>query len=118
MTMPPPPYAVVLDTVPLEAVALDPAQVVSGAPEVRELELWRARDGAVATGVWEITPGVVTDVEADEVFVVLDGRATVEIDSGATLELSPGVAGAFRAGSRTTWHVHETLRKLYTVQLG
>ena len=66
-------------------------------------------------GVWQITPGVVSDVEADELFVVISGRATVEIDGGPTLELEPGVAGVLRAGDRTVWRIHETLRKVFQV---
>ena len=30
-----------------------------------------------AVGVWEMTPGVATDVEEDEVFVVLSGSASI-----------------------------------------
>ena len=57
-----------------------------------------------------------TDVEADEVFVVLSGRATVEVVDGPTLEIGPGDVGLLPAGARTTWTVHETLRKVYVVR--
>ena len=56
-----------------------------------------------------------TDVEAAEVFLVVSGRATVEIDEGPVLELTAGVVGSFAGGERTVWRVQETLRKLYTV---
>jgi uncharacterized cupin superfamily protein len=67
----------------------------------------------VERGVWEHTPGVSRDVEADELFVVLSGRATVEFDEGGVLELGPGDVGVVPAGAHTTWHVHETLRKVF-----
>jgi uncharacterized protein len=98
----------------LEADPLDPAQVVSGAPEVRVLALHD--DDALAVGVWQHSTGVSTDVEADEVFVVLSGRATVEVADGPTLEVGPGDVGLLPAGARTTWTVHETLRKIYVVR--
>jgi uncharacterized protein len=101
----------------LEPVALDPAQVVEGSPEVSELVLWTSPDGGMVAGVWQITEGVVTDVEADELFVVVAGRATVEIEGGATLELEPGVVGRLQAGDRTVWRVHETLRKVFQVTI-
>ncbi len=98
----------------LDADPLDPAQVVSGDPEVRVLAL---HDGAVlGVGVWQHSPGVSTDVEADEVFVVLRGRATIEVAGGPSLEVGPGDVGLLPAGARTTWTVHETLRKVYVVR--
>ncbi|GAB3653348.1 cupin domain-containing protein [Actinocorallia lasiicapitis] len=71
--------------------------------------------GGVERGIWEIEPGVVTDVEADEVFVVLSGRATIEIEDGPTLEVGPGDVCVFDQGAKTTWTVHEKLRKVYQI---
>jgi uncharacterized protein len=94
---------------------LAPEQIVAGTPEVRSLVLHT--DDRVERGVWEITPGVVTDEEADELFVVVSGRATVEVEGGPTLEVGAGDAVVLRAGWRTRWTVHETLRKVYQVTL-
>jgi hypothetical protein len=99
----------------LEPAPLDPSTVVEGAPEVSELVLHTSEDGKVVRGVWQITPGVVEDVEADEVFVVLAGRATIEVEGGPTLELEPGVVGVLKAGDRATWTIHETLRKVFQI---
>jgi uncharacterized protein len=64
--------------------------------------------------VWEMTPGTMTDVEADEIFVVLSGAATVEFADGtAPLQLGAGDVGRLAAGAETTWTVTETLRKIY-----
>ena len=61
-----------------------------------------------------MTPGVMNDVEADEVFVVLSGAATVEFAGGSdTLELGPGDVVRLAAGAETVWTVTETLRKVY-----
>ena len=66
-------------------------------------------------GVWEMTPGAMTDVEVDEVFVVLSGAATVEFDRAraAAHRARAGSVVRLTAGMRTTWTVHETLRKVY-----
>lgn len=69
-------------------------------------------------GVWQITPGVVTDTEADEMFVVLSGSATIEVAGGPTLTVGPGDLVVLGEGDRTTWTVHETLRKAYAIDLG
>jgi uncharacterized protein len=99
----------------LEPAPLDPETVLDGTPEVSELVLDTSQDGRVVRGVWQITPGVVRDVEADELFVVISGRATVEVEGGPTLELEPGVVAVLRAGDRTVWRVHETLRKVFQI---
>ncbi len=70
----------------------------------------------LAIGVWQHGVGVSTDVEADEIFVVLSGRATIEVEDGPTLEVGPGDVGLYPAGTRTRWTVHETLRKVYVVR--
>jgi len=67
----------------------------------------------VTVGVWEMTPGVMRDVEVDEVFVVLSGTATVEFtDDTPTFDLRAGDIGRLTEGSRTIWTVTETLRKV------
>jgi uncharacterized protein len=99
----------------LESDELPPEQVVAGTPQVSSRVLDRSRDGRIERGVWEITPGVVSDVEADELFVVVAGRATIEVEGGPTLEVGPGDAVVLEPGWRTRWTVHETLRKVYQV---
>jgi uncharacterized cupin superfamily protein len=70
--------------------------------------------GGLEVGVWEMTPGVMNDVEAEEVFVVLSGAATVAFANGtAALHLGPGDLVHFAAGTETVWTVTETLRKVY-----
>ena len=90
-------------------------QIVSGTPEVTGKVLWESEDGRQVRGVWQITPGVVTDTEADELFVVVSGSATIEVEGGPTLTVGPGDMAVLREGDRTTWTVHETLRKAYAI---
>ncbi|MFF4894915.1 cupin domain-containing protein [Streptomyces sp. NPDC001068] len=101
----------------LEPEPLDPAQIVSGTPEVTGKVVWESPDGRQVRGIWQITPGVVTDTEADEMFVVVSGSATIEVEGGPTLTVGPGDMAVLRAGDRTTWTVHETLRKAYAINL-
>lgn len=88
-------------------------QVVAGTPATGHAVLEEAAGGTI--GVWEMTPGAMRDVEADEVFVVLAGDATVEFDDPAVsaIELVPGAIVRLEAGMRTVWTVRETLRKVY-----
>jgi uncharacterized cupin superfamily protein len=100
----------------LEPLEHDPADVVSGQPATAAQAL--VDYGGVEVGLWEMTEGVMTDVEADEVFVVLSGRATVVVAADGSaperrLDIRSGDVVRLAAGMRTTWTVHETLRKLY-----
>jgi uncharacterized cupin superfamily protein len=92
---------------------VDASQVVAGSPTTAVHELDET------TGVWEMTPGAMSDIEVDEVFVVLSGEATVDfVDPHlASIELRAGSVGRLTAGMRTVWTVRETLRKVY-VALG
>jgi uncharacterized cupin superfamily protein len=69
----------------------------------------------VEIGVWEHTAGVSSDTEADELFVVLAGRARIEVADGTVLEVGPGDVGILEAGAETVWTVYETLRKIYVL---
>ena len=97
-------------TVELACEPLAADQVVEGDVRIGHLRLGEGY------GVWEHSVGVSTDVEADEVFTVLAGRATVAFDDGRVLELAPGVVAELHAGERTTWTVTETLRKVYVLR--
>jgi uncharacterized cupin superfamily protein len=92
---------------------IDPELIVSGDPAASAADIAQGKSGAV-TGVWKIEPGVVTDTEVEETFVVLEGRATIECD-GESYDLGPGSVCVFEAGAETTWTVHETLLKVYLI---
>ena len=94
---------------------LDPATVVSGTPRTFEGEIASVRlpgGGTLATGVWRCTEGTVTDVEADESFVVLSGRATIE-HGGERHEVGPGDVCVLPAGAATRWTIHEKITKVF-----
>ncbi|MEV6759822.1 cupin domain-containing protein [Streptomyces sp. NPDC051105] len=110
-------FALHIPDAELEPDPLDPDQIVSGTPEVSGKVVWESADGKQIRGIWQITPGVVTDTEADELFVVVSGSATIEVEGGPAFTVGPGDMAVLRAGDRTTWTVHETLRKAYAINL-
>jgi uncharacterized cupin superfamily protein len=96
-----------LDTQPVA-----PDQTVSGQPRTAVHTL--TEFGGLEVGVWEMTPGVMSDVESDEVFVVLSGSATVEFaDETETLHVQAGDVVRLAEGANTVWTVTETIRKVY-----
>ena len=87
-------------------------QSVDGDPHTGVAEV--GRFAGLDVGIWEMTPGVMRDVEAEEVFVVLSGAATVEFGDGTEpLTLGPGDVVRLTEGTETVWTVTETLRKVY-----
>jgi len=99
-------------TVQLEYRILPADQTIDGQPRVGTAELGQLGDCSI--GVWEMSPSVSTDVEVDEFFIVLSGRATVAFADGSpVLYLQAGTVGHLAAGMATTWSVTETLRKIY-----
>jgi len=74
--------------------------------------------GEAEIGVWEMSPGSVQDIEADEYFVVLSGKGQLQIleDNGFSaqvIELTTGIGLRLQSGMHTHWTVTETLRKIY-----
>lgn len=83
-------------------------------PIATGVEMLAATDD-LEVGVWEHPVGTSTDIETDEVFVVLSGRGRVTCADGTVLDLQPGTVGVLEAGTATTWEVEETLRKVWVV---
>jgi uncharacterized protein len=75
-----------------------------------------AATDALEVGVWEHPVGTSTDIETDEVFVVLSGTGRVVLADGSVLPLAPGTVGVLAAGTVTTWEIDETLRKVWVVE--
>ncbi len=92
-----------------------PAEKCPAGPIATGVTMLASTD-ALEVGVWEHPVGTSTDVETDEVFVVLSGRGRVTLDDGRVLELSPGVVGVLEAGVATTWQIDEALRKVWVVE--
>ena len=98
----------------LDWAPVDPVLSVSGDPRAGSAEVVSAP--GIEVGVWSHTPGVSTDTEADEVFVVLSGRARIAFVDGTVLDVGPGDIGILPRGAQTTWTVHEELRKVYVIR--
>jgi uncharacterized protein len=96
----------------LEHESVPAAQSIEGAPTTAAMAV--DEFAGLEVGVWEMTPGMMSDVEADEVFVVLSGCATVEFaDASPTLALGQGDVVRLAEGAKTIWTVTETIRKVY-----
>jgi uncharacterized cupin superfamily protein len=74
-------------------------------------------DEAVQAGLWKpgAVAGTVIELElvADETLLVLAGSGQLQVDSGPTLELSPGDMVSLQKGARTKWVVDEAFREFW-----
>jgi len=72
--------------------------------------------GALEAGYWRSEPATYAyDFETDETFVVLEGAATIALDTGETVEVKAGDMAYFAEGTRSTWTITETFRKFVVV---
>lgn len=99
-----------VNAIDLPALSLDQNDVVAGTPRTYYAPL--ATMGDAEVGTWEITSGTVTDVEDEEVFVVLSGSGLLTFADGTSLMLLPGTVVHLRAGDRTTWAIDDKMRKV------
>jgi uncharacterized cupin superfamily protein len=96
----------------LTAWPLPQEWILEGSPDASGTVISRSDDSRIIRGVWECTPGKFNwTFSYDETLVVVSGSATVELDTGEQVELTPGVMAFFGRGHDATWTVHETLRK-------
>ncbi|HSJ71316.1 MAG TPA: cupin domain-containing protein [Acidimicrobiia bacterium] len=93
-------------TIRLDPIGDDPSGPGAGVVDL-------AHVGGMEVGVWDHTEGTSFHTELDEVFVVISGSVTVTEDGKEPITFGPGDVGILRDGARTTWTVHETLRKVW-----
>jgi uncharacterized cupin superfamily protein len=100
--------------VPLAIVGPKP-NTVAGAPIESVYEI-HAEEG-LEVGVWEITPGSFRTSKdgISEVMHFISGSGTIDGDDGTTTVIAPGVVLITPDGWSGTWHVSETVRKVYAI---
>ena len=97
----------------MEPDPLDREQVIEGDPQTFDLLLSESEDGTEVSGFWMCTPGVFSDTELEESFLVIRGSAEVELADGTRLNIGPGDTHSFTAGEKTIWTVKTPLLKSY-----
>jgi uncharacterized cupin superfamily protein len=87
--------------------------IIDGDPQGSAVILWRSADGKQCMGVWECTSGLFDWTHTDEMSTIVQGKVTVTLEGDKTIELGPGDAAFFPEGTKSRWHVHETVRKSF-----
>ena len=87
---------------------ISPSEIATGFAELGETN-------KLKTGIWIHPIGISTDIEVDEVFVVIEGKGRVVLKDGTVLILFPGVVGTLLSGEETRWEIDEPLKKVWIV---
>jgi hypothetical protein len=80
------------------------------------ITLWKNEETEAEAGIWECTPGPSRwKLETNEFVHILAGSMTVTEDGGSPVNIEAGDTVMFPDGWNGTWHIHETVRKLYVI---
>jgi uncharacterized protein len=99
--------------IPLSPAAINPEWILEGNPIARAQQIYRSRDGAADTFIWECTAGRFNWVYGvDETVYLIEGSVVVKDESGIYNHLQAGSTMFFPAGSTAEWTVHRYVRKI------
>jgi uncharacterized protein len=97
----------------LSPAPINPAWILAGAPVTRAQQIYRSRDGAADTFIWECTAGRFNwFYSVDETVFLIEGSVIVRDEAGIYNHLQAGSTMFFPAGSRAEWTVHKYARKI------
>ncbi|MFZ0173300.1 MAG: cupin domain-containing protein [Acidimicrobiales bacterium] len=78
--------------------------------------LWKDEETEAESGIWECTAGPSRWLlETNEFVHIVSGHMTVTEDGAPPIDIGPGDTAVFPVGWSGTWHLHETVRKLYVI---
>lgn len=106
-------------TVHSPSAALEPwpiagDQIVAGHPQASGAFLWQSDDKRLSNGVWECTPGSFRwDYTWDETIYFREGRVTITDQDGKSVSVGAGDLIFVPAGTKSTWVITETVRKVF-----
>jgi len=101
-----------------EPMPIDTPDVLEGdpAPRVHWLKKNEKGDPTYLTGLWHVQPSTFRWLFfGNETFHVLEGRATITIDDGASVEVKPGDLLSFPMDTPSVWVVHEAVKKFFVI---
>jgi uncharacterized cupin superfamily protein len=103
-----------------EPMPLDTPDMLEGDPDpkVHWLKKNEKGDPTYLAGLWLVKPAKFRWLFfGNETFHVLEGRATITIDDGTSVEVKPGDIISFPMNTPSVWEVKETLKKMFVISL-
>ncbi len=100
-------------TADLGPAPITPGWILNGTPKTRSKEVARSHDRTSHVMVWDCSAGRFTwHYNKDETLVVLSGEAFVTNEKGEEHRIGPGDVVFFPAGTSSTWHVPNYIKKV------
>jgi uncharacterized cupin superfamily protein len=103
-----------------EPMPIDSPDVLEGdpAPKVHWLKKNEKGEPTYLTGLWLVQPSKFRWLFfGNETFHVLEGRAIITVDDGASVEVKPGDIISFPINTPSVWEVLEPLKKVFVISL-
>lgn len=103
---------------PHRTYAMSPDKQLDGQQTCKNWNIDKTDDGAVATGVWEVTPGAYRSIRGDswELCIILAGVSEITEDGGATVTVRAGDSFVLKPGFIGTWRALETTRQIWVTK--
>jgi uncharacterized cupin superfamily protein len=93
-----------------------PDRLLAGSPEHTARNYFSDSTGRFFAGTWESTPGRWRVRYSENEFChITQGRVVIEDEQSRRWEFKAGDSFVIASGFSGTWHVIETLRKLYVI---
>lgn len=97
----------------MKSAPIDPAWIISGAPQARVAEHSHSTDRAAMTALWDCTAGTFRWYFAwDETVMILEGEVCVTDENGAVRVLKAGDIAYFAGNTWATWQIDNYVRKI------
>ena len=91
-------------------------RLLAGSPEHTARNFFSDATGRIFAGVWESSPGRWRVTYSENEFChITQGRVAIEDDQGRRWDFKAGDSFVIASGFSGTWHVTESLRKLYVI---
>ncbi|MGB3147274.1 MAG: cupin domain-containing protein [Paracoccaceae bacterium] len=89
-----------------------------GNPQMKTWVLHMSKDGSMASGIWECSPGSYhATYTAYEYVVLIAGRIVITPDGGTPVTVQAGDAFVVEADFKGTWKIEEHVRKHFDFRL-
>lgn len=103
-----------------EPMPIDEPDLIEGdpTPKVHWLRKNEKNEPTYLAGLWWVKPATFKWLFfGHETFHVLEGRATITIDDGTSVEVKAGDIISFPMNTPSVWEVHETLKKMFVISM-
>ncbi len=73
-------------------------------------------EGMLMAGIFTGEPSTFPyEFAGDETLHVIEGRVTIQMENGESVDLKPGDIASYPKGAKSTWKIHEPFREFFVI---